>query len=84
MMKKYICHVCGYAELDEAPWGETGKIPSHNICDCCGIQYGYEDCTNEAIRQYRQNWIESGGEWFDETKKPDNWSITEQLRNINI
>lgn len=83
-MKRYICQVCGYSELDEPPWENDGKIPSHNICECCGVEFGYEDATSEGMFRYRKQWIESGGKWFDETKKPDNWNMEKQLMNIGV
>lgn len=84
MSKKYICHVCGYNGLIEAPWSENGKVPSHNICDCCGVEFGYEDCNEGAILRYRENWINGGCEWFDESQKPINWNLEQQLTNIDI
>lgn len=78
-MKKYICHVCGFNGLDEKPYLNDGKIPSHNICDCCGCEFGYDD--ND---QYRKKWINSEGEWFSPELKPEHWNIKEQLKRINV
>lgn len=75
------CRVCGY-ELDFFPWGEDNKIPSHEICDCCGTEFGYEDSTIVGIRKKRNEFISSGLNWFDKKYKPDNWSFDEQLKNI--
>ena len=77
VMKKYICHVCGYDGLDEEPYKENEKIPSHDICDCCGCEFGYDD--NE---QYRLKWIESGGKWFNPKLKPEAWNLERQLKNV--
>ncbi|GAA0182126.1 hypothetical protein SH2C18_45590 [Clostridium sediminicola] len=55
-MKKYICHVCGFNVLDEKPYLNDGKIPSHNICDCCGCEFGYDD--ND---EYRKNGLNLEG-----------------------
>lgn len=82
-MNKYICPVCGYPNLDEPPRDENGR-PSFDICDCCGIEFGYEDCTETNIIEFREKWIKSGAKWFCENEKPSNWDIKEQLRNINI
>ena len=62
-MGRDICPVCGFSYLEEQPRDENGR-PSFDICDCCGIEFGYEDCTEENIIKYRNEWIESGGEWF--------------------
>lgn len=83
-MAKYTCPVCGYPELDEPPRGIDGKIPSFDICDCCGIEFGYEDTSESNILKYRQKWIDSGGEWFCKDLKPTNWNMKEQLKNINV
>lgn len=78
-MKNYICHVCGFDGLNEEPYEDNGRIPSHNICDCCGCQFGYDD--NE---RHRQRWIDSGGKWFNPNLKPHAWDMKEQLKEINI
>lgn len=81
---KFTCPVCGYSELDEAPWGEDGSTASFSICECCGVEFGYEDATPEGKLRYRKQWIESGGKWFDESQKPENWNMKKQLMNIGI
>lgn len=78
-MNKYICPICGFDGLDEEPYFNNGKIPSHNICDCCGCQFGYDD--NDKSRQ---KWIASGGNWFNPDLKPKGWNINEQLKKIDI
>ncbi|BAE85638.1 hypothetical protein [Desulfitobacterium hafniense] len=83
-MKNYTCHVCGYPDLDEAPWGDDEKSPSYNICPCCGVEFGYEDSQDIALIAYRNNWIKKGAKWFTPSLKPDNWNLEEQLRRSNI
>ncbi|WP_110955994.1 hypothetical protein [Anaerosinus massiliensis] len=83
-MTKYICYVCGYPDLAEPPRGENGKIPSFDICDCCGVEFGYEDTDEKNMLCYRKRWIESGGKWFCKELRPLNWNMKEQLRNIGI
>jgi hypothetical protein len=83
-MKKYYCHVCGYPDLDYAPWGEDGQSPSFDICPCCGVEFGYEDATDIAKKIFRENWISSGAEWFDPKIKPAYWNLKQQLINIDI
>ncbi len=64
------------------PWGVDGMTPSHEICDCCGCEFGYEDISITSIKSNRQKWIESGSAWFDSTKKPVDWSLEIQLKSI--
>ena len=78
---KYICPVCGYPELSEPPRDENGA-PSFDMCNCCGVEYGYEDCTPESILKYREEWIKNGCIWLFENDKPIDWSLEGQLNNI--
>jgi hypothetical protein len=61
-INKLICRVCGKIQ-DDPPWGEDGKCPNYDICDCCGVEFGYGDCTLKAIRASRERWLANGGEW---------------------
>jgi hypothetical protein len=81
-MEKNICRVCGLKYENFYPWGENGNIPSHDICECCGSEFGYEDNTVESTKVNRQKWIEKGANWFQPEKKPKDWSLEEQLKNI--
>ncbi|MCK4543621.1 MAG: hypothetical protein KAU17_15425 [Spirochaetales bacterium] len=82
MSKIYICPVCGYSELDEPPYDDGGN-PSYNICDCCGFEFGFDDGSEEmSFEAYRKKWIDEGIKWFSPDKKPSDWNIEEQLRNI--
>jgi len=83
-MSEYVCHVCGYPNLDEPPWGDDGKTPSFNICPCCGVEFGYEDSTEKAKRNYRKEWLQKGAKWFDDEYKPKNWDLRSQLENIGV
>ncbi len=77
----YACRVCGAIQSDP-PWGENGEDASFNICDCCGVEFGYEDATLLGIKRYRDKWLSNGAKWNNLKYRPDNWSLDEQLRNI--
>lgn len=77
----YTCRVCGAEQLD-APWGDDEESPTYNICDCCGVEFGYEDATLQSVKQYRAKWLDSGAKWNHKKSKPDNWSSEEQLSHI--
>jgi rubredoxin len=49
-MKKNICRVCGLIYDKFYPWGEDGEVPSHDICDCCGTEFGYDDVSIESSK----------------------------------
>lgn len=75
------CRVCGLDQGDN-PWGECGQFPSFDICGCCGVQFGYEDCTELGMREFRQKWLENGAKWFMPKDKPEEWSLEEQMKGI--
>ncbi len=81
-MKGNVCRVCGYEYKDFFPWGETGKIASFAICDCCGTEFGYEDNSIESTQASRKKWISEGAQWFNIEAKPRGWSLEKQLKNI--
>ena len=74
----FQCRVCGL-EYDEPTWGEDGMTPSFDICACCGTEFGYEDATLTAIRNYRQEWLRNGARWWDPKLQPEGWNLEAQL-----
>lgn len=83
MFSKLPCRVCGYI-LDEPPWGEDDQIPTFDLCNCCGVQFGYEDCNLAYVKKFRMEWIKNGVKWFFSKNKPENWSLEEQLKSIPL
>jgi hypothetical protein len=80
-INKLACRVCGKIQ-DDRPWGEDGQCPTYDICDCCGTEFGYGDCTLKAIRASRERWLAKDAVWKHQEEKPANWSLEEQMRNI--
>ena len=60
MNPKFICPVCGSDELKEPAFG-PGNEPSHEICPCCGFEFGF-DGGNDPVKfkEFRQCWIKNG------------------------
>jgi hypothetical protein len=79
--ESYFCRVCGKRQ-DEPIWGEDGQSPTFDICDCCGAEFGYEDCNLEAIHAFRGKWLQEGNKWWNPKTQPQNWSLEEQMKNI--
>jgi hypothetical protein len=77
-----FCTICGL-DQGEPPWGEDGRTPSFVICECCGVEFGYQDCLLEGIRKYRTEWLQAGSQWCEPKYKPLNWNLDEQLQQIN-
>jgi hypothetical protein len=78
---KFACRVCGKIQ-DDMPWGENGQCPTYELCDCCGVEFGYGDCLLKAIQASRERWIAGGYQWKYPIEKPTNWSAEEQLKQI--
>lgn len=79
----FACRVCGKIQGDP-PWGEDGQCPTYDICDCCGVEFGYEDCTIKAIHAFREKWLETGANWKCVQKKPLSWCLENQMNNIPL
>lgn len=79
----YACRVCGLLQV-EPPWGEDRKTPNFEICDCCGVEFGYEDCSVETARLARERWKAQGFRWHEPTITPQDWSLEKQLQQIPI
>ena len=78
---KNLCRVCGW-DQGEPPWGEDGKTPTFGICDCCGVEFGYQDALPEAAAGFRDIWLAKGAPWRDQAKKSSNWDLSVQLARI--
>ena len=78
---KYRCKVCGRKDIIP-PWGENGDLPIFDICECCGVEYGYEDSTETSTLNYRNKWIQNGAKWFCPEKRPPMWNLEEQLSTL--
>ena len=77
-MTIFMCHICGFPDLEEAPYGPLGNSASHDICPCCGCEYGYNDVTEKGRKNHLEKWISSGGKWFDEGLRPKDWDMKNQ------
>ena len=81
--KRYICPVCGFDGLKEAPYDKQGS-PSYEICPCCGFEFGFDSANNQiAFTDFRQRWIKNGARWVLQKLKPESWDLKSQLANLN-
>ena len=56
MEESFACPACGYPDLAEAPWSESGG--SFEICPSCGIQFGYTDMAGGDPNARQRVWEE--------------------------
>ncbi len=70
---KYQCPVCGYPDLDDEP-------VNHEICRCCGTQFGYDDYLR-SHEELRREWVANGANWFLAGYEPQGWDPYDQLYN---
>ena len=75
------CRVCGLFHATP-PWGPDGHAPTYEICDCCGVEFGYEDHSPASTRSYRAAWESLGRQWARPSQKPPDWRWTDQARHI--
>lgn len=79
--ENYYCRVCGLEQVDP-PWGEDEKNPSFEICECCGVEFGYEDSLIQGVKKYRQEWLNKRANWHEPKYQPQDWDLKSQLTNI--
>jgi hypothetical protein len=79
-----LCLVCGLAvqDGDEEPWGPGGDNPTYNFCDCCGVEFGYEDFALEGVLRARERWMAAGMPWFKPAMRPEHWDAKAQVAQI--
>ena len=77
----HVCRICGWPQ-QEPPWGNDGKTPTFDICDCCGVEFGYEDSGPDAVRRYRKQWMDHGCSWFSPKSRPQDWVLDEYLEHV--
>lgn len=77
------------ADLAEVrpPYASTFGDPSHDICSCCGFEFGFDDDTNagdgSSFEEYLAEWIAEGCPWFMGLK-PGDWNLEQQLHSSAI
>ena len=78
-----FCKVCGY-DPGYPPWGLDGDQPTNDICNCCGVEWGYEDTAPSSIINFRERWIAEGAPWDDPEIPDDGLTTGERLANIRV
>jgi len=81
---KYLCHVCGYPDLDEPPYDPVTGSASFDICPCCGCEFGYSDPKPASNKPFLREWIRFGTPWHEPGSKPLHWDAKQQLKGINV
>jgi hypothetical protein len=76
---KHTCPVCGFAQLDEPPRGQSGG-GSYEICPSCGFQFGVtDDDRGFSYAQWRKQWCKQGMKWSSRQPPPLDWNALTQL-----
>ena len=81
MTDLHRCRVCGLWH-DPPSWGEDGQSPDYTFCACCGVEAGYQDCTPDAARAFREKWLAREAPWDEPRARRVDWDLNEQLRHI--
>jgi hypothetical protein len=62
--------------------GYDEELPSHEICPCCGVRFGYEDDSYDGVIDYRHQWFKERAKLFSIGRRPNDWNLEAQLKNI--
>tara|TARA_B100001989_G_C24253401_1_gene323207 strand:- start:269 stop:553 length:285 start_codon:yes stop_codon:yes gene_type:complete len=79
----FNCRVCGLGYTYN-PWGDDGNSPDYSYCDCCNVEFGYQDYSIESTINFRNKWIKNGAVWSETSEQPKNWNLEAQLKNIPV
>lgn len=80
MKNKHTCIVCGFINLEQVP---IYPFSSHEICSCCGTEYGLDVQRIEDVELVRQEWLDEGAPWFyDDADRPDGWNMSTAIFQI--
>jgi hypothetical protein len=76
----FVCPVCLYPDLDEAPYDSFG-CASFTICPCCGTEFGYDDSSITHLELHRK-WVAGGMKWWSIYRNPPSeWNAEQQLKH---
>ena len=73
-----MCPVCGFEEFNDLSVKDEYGCPTFEICPCCGTEFGYSDATR-SHEELRQDWLNKGAKWWDESEPPLGWNPYKQL-----
>jgi predicted RNA-binding Zn-ribbon protein involved in translation (DUF1610 family) len=79
----FICPVCGFPELEEAP-RTVGGGGSYENCPSCGIEFGWTDeDQGYDYAMWRAKWVSEGMPWDDTDEPPtEGWDPVAQLEAL--
>jgi hypothetical protein len=75
------CRVCGY-DPGFPPWGPEGDEPTFDICPCCGVEWGYQDCLPTSAIKYRNQWLADGAKWAWRDIPHDGLDLSHRLARV--
>lgn len=72
----------------EPPYSRHFGMPSYEVCDCCGFEFGNDDEPGTAegvsFATYLADWMSRGATWANPRCKPTGWSLEGQLAEAGI
>lgn len=78
---EYNCRVCGFDNYPDYFW--KNDIPDYVICPRCSCESGNEDYSIEAVKRYREKWINGGADCCAKGKQ-DRWNTEGKFKKNTI
>ena len=70
------------------PYSIHYGMPSYSVCTCCGFEFGNDDepgtSAPASFESFMVEWIAEGCHWFDESKRPEHWNLSDQLQAASL
>jgi hypothetical protein len=66
------------------PYALAWGLPSHDVCSCCGYEFGFDDEPGGAVDglsflEYLEKWVADGMPWMGPEPKPAGWDLAAQM-----
>jgi hypothetical protein len=72
----------------DPPYSQHFGTPSYEVCNCCGFEFGNDDQPGTGLpvsfEEYLSAWAADQHRWFSPGKKPENWSLENQLIGLRL
>lgn len=75
------CRICWLDNIENGVRDELW-FPTYFICDCCSVEFWYEDISMQSILDYRKYWLSNIDNWNKKTIN-NQLQIVEKIEKVS-